>query len=53
MEAHRSTSPITTSVDPMTAMTSAIMPPMIAFGSAWHWARPGDGYCGSIGDAGR
>jgi hypothetical protein len=35
MKAHRSTSPMTTSVEPMTAMTSAIMPPMIAFGSAW------------------
>jgi len=35
MKAHRSTSPITTSVEPMTAMTSAIMPPMINFGSPW------------------
>src|SRR5439155_3027809 len=36
MKAHRSTSPMTTSEDPMMAMTSAIMPPMISFGSAWH-----------------
>src|SRR5207244_3578261 len=36
MKRHRSTSPMTTSVDPMTAMTSAIMPPSIIFGSAWH-----------------
>src|SRR4029079_15084297 len=35
VESHRPTSPMTTSVEPMTAMTSAIMPPMIAFGSAW------------------
>jgi hypothetical protein len=36
MKTHRSTSPMTTSVDPITAMTSAIMPPTISFGSPWH-----------------
>ena len=36
METHRSTSPMTTSVEPMTAMTSAIMPPTISLGSPWH-----------------
>src|SRR5213078_4849062 len=35
MKAHRSTSPITTSIDPITAMTSAISPPTIIFSSAW------------------
>src|SRR5262245_7867514 len=35
LEAHRSTAPMTTSVGPMTAITSAIMPPTIASGSAW------------------
>jgi len=32
---HRSTSPMTTSVDPITAMTSAMRPPTIIFGRAW------------------
>ncbi len=36
METHRSTSPMTTSVEPITAMTSAIMPPMISLGRPWH-----------------
>jgi hypothetical protein len=36
MKTHRSTSPITTSSDPITAMTSAIMPPTTNLCSAWH-----------------
>src|SRR5882762_768214 len=35
MKAHRSQSPMTTSVDPMTATRSAIMPCSTIFGSAW------------------
>ena len=34
MEAHRSTSPMTTSIDPITAITSAINPPTIIDSSA-------------------
>src|SRR5205807_10566212 len=34
MKAHRSTSPITTSIDPMTATTSAMRPPTIIRSSA-------------------
>ena len=34
MKAHRSQSPITTSLEPITAITSAIMPPSINRGSA-------------------
>src|SRR5262249_40347932 len=34
MKAHRSTSPITTSIDPITAITSAISPPTIIGSSA-------------------
>ena len=34
MKAHRSQSPITTSLDPITATTSAIRPPWTSFGSA-------------------
>ena len=35
MKAHRSQSPMTTSVEPMTATTSAIRPPWTTVGSAW------------------
>ena len=42
MKGHLSTSPITTSIDPITAMTSAISPPMIICGSAWHASSDGD-----------
>ena len=42
VEAHRSTSPITTSIDPMTAITSAIIPPTIICGSAWHAISDGE-----------
>src|SRR6185436_15736099 len=35
MKRHRSTSPMTTSIDPITAMTSAISPPTIMRSSAW------------------
>src|SRR5690606_8741850 len=45
METHRSTSPITTSSDPMTAMTSAIMPPTMNLCRAWHAMSPGDRMC--------
>src|SRR4029079_12022403 len=41
MKAHRSTSPITTSIDPITAMTSAISPPTIIRSSAWHASSDG------------
>jgi hypothetical protein len=41
MKAHRSTSPITTSSEPMTAMTSAIIPPTMNLWSAWHAIRLG------------
>src|SRR5262245_5345617 len=34
MKTHRSQSPITTSLEPMTAITSAIIPPSMIFGSA-------------------
>ncbi len=36
VKAHRSTSPMTTSVEPMTAITSAIIPPTSSFASPWH-----------------
>src|SRR5205823_13687371 len=36
VKSHRSTSPITTSMDPITAITSAIRPPTIIRSSAWH-----------------
>src|SRR5207249_8498711 len=36
MKRHRSTSPMTTSIDPMTAITSAMSPPTIMRSSAWH-----------------
>src|SRR5262249_26370508 len=35
MKRHRSTSPITTSIDPITATTSAMRPPTIIRSSAW------------------
>src|SRR5206468_11760928 len=41
MKAHRSTSPITTSIDPITAMTSAMSPPTIIRSSAWHASSDG------------
>ena len=41
MKTHRSTSPITTSREPITAITSAIMPPTMNLCSAWHAIRPG------------
>src|SRR5206468_5805266 len=41
MKAHRSTSPMTTSIDPITAMTSAINPPTIMRSSAWHASSDG------------
>src|SRR5262245_60993972 len=41
MKAHRSTSPITTSIDPITAITSAIRPPTIKRSSAWHASSDG------------
>jgi hypothetical protein len=41
MKAHRSTSPITTSIDPMTAITSAISPPTIILSSAWQASSDG------------
>jgi len=41
MKARRSTSPITTSIDPITAITSAIRPPTIMRSSAWHASSDG------------
>src|SRR4029077_10121280 len=43
VKAHRSTSPITTSIDPITAMTSAIRPPTIICSSAWQASSDGGG----------
>jgi len=45
MKAHRSTSPITTSSDPITAITSAIMPPTTNLCSAWQANKPGARMC--------
>ena len=45
MKAHRSTSPITTSSEPMTAMTSAIMPPTMNLCRAWQAMSPGERMC--------
>ena len=42
VKCHRSTSPMTTSIEPMTAMTSAMRPPRIICGSAWHASSDGD-----------
>ncbi len=42
MKAHRSTSPMTTSNEPITAITSAIMPPTMNLCSAWQAISPGD-----------
>src|SRR5262245_3887031 len=41
MKAHRSTSPMTTSIDPITAITSAISPPTISLSSAWQASSDG------------
>ena len=45
MKAHRSTSPITTSSEPITAITSAIMPPTTNLCSAWQAYSPGARMC--------
>ena len=45
MKAHRSTSPMTTSSEPMTAMTSAIIPPTMNLCSAWQAIRLGARMC--------
>ena len=42
VKCHLSTSPMTTSIEPITAMTSAMRPPRIIFGSAWHASSDGD-----------
>src|SRR5439155_17497927 len=41
MEAHRSTSPMTTSIEPMTAITSAMRPPPTMEARAWHASSDG------------
>src|SRR5262245_56044445 len=45
MKTHRSTSPITTSIDPITAITSAISPPTISLSSAWQAGSDGARAC--------